>query len=551
MRLGISKTLKKSGLYKRNVESGVSKRVRKIELFDTTLRDGTQSEGVSFSVKDKLNIAKQLDEFGIHFIEGGWPGSNPKDIDFFKEVWNLELKNSRIVAFGSTRRAGINVEDDANIQAILASRVKVASIFGKTWDFHVTHALGTTLEENLSMISDTVSYLKDKGLMVIYDAEHFFDGYKANPEYAIATIKAAAEAGADRVVMCDTNGGMVPTEVYRIVTEVKELVDVPLGIHAHNDSGVAVANTLIAVALGIDHVQGTINGLGERCGNADLCAVIPNLQIKMGLSCVSDEQLARLTEMSRYVYEICNLHPDNRQPYVGSSVFAHKGGIHVSALRKHPETYEHIDPKLVGNHTRVLVSELSGMSNVLYKADEMGIKLDKESPATKKLLETVKAMEHEGYQFEGAEASFELLMQKALGTYTNLFELVGFRIISEKQNGEPLTEATIKVKVGSEIIHTAADGDGPVNALDNALRKALESVYPALKEIKLSDYKVRVLDEKSGTAAKVRVLIDTTDGKHTWGTVGVSTNIIEASWQALADSMEYGISKKMKEEEQG
>lgn len=522
--------------------------MRKIELLDTTLRDGSQSEGVSFSVKDKLSITKQLDEFGIQLIEGGWPGSNPKDIDFFKEVWDLELKNAQIVAFGSTRRAGTSVRDDANIQAIMASKVKVASIFGKTWDFHVTHALDTSLEENLSMISDTVSYLKEKGLTVIYDAEHFFDGYNANSEYAVATIKAAAEAGADRIVMCDTNGGMVPTEVHRIVTEVKELVDVPLGIHAHNDSGVAVANTLVAVALGISHVQGTINGLGERCGNADLCAVIPNLQIKMGLGCVEEEQLAKLTEVSRYVYEISNLHPDNRQPYVGNSVFAHKGGIHVSALRKHPETYEHINPELVGNTRRVLVSELSGLSNVLYKADEIGIKLDRGSPATKKLLDTVKDMEHEGYQFEGAEASFELLMKKALGTYTHLFELVGFRIISEKQNGEPVTEATIKVKVGSDIIHTAADGDGPVNALDNAMRKALESVYPALRDIKLSDYKVRVLDEKSGTAAKVRVLIDSTDGKHSWGTVGVSTNIIEASWQALVDSIEYGISKRMKQE---
>lgn len=524
--------------------------MRRIELLDTTLRDGTQSEGISLSVKDKLSIAKRLDEFGIQFIEGGWPGSNPKDMEFFEEVQELELKNARIVAFGSTRRAGVDVKDDLNIQAILGAKVKAASIVGKAWDFHVTHALGTSLEENLSMISDTVSYLKEKGLFVIFDAEHFFDGYITNQEYAVKAIKAAETAGADRIVLCDTNGGMVPTEVHRIVSEIRELVSTPLGIHSHNDSGVAVANTLVAVALGIDHVQGTINGLGERCGNADLCVVIPNLQLKMGLFCVEEEQLRKLTEVSRYVYEIANLHPDNRQPFVGSSVFAHKGGIHVSALRKHPKTYEHINPELVGNKRRVLVSELAGLSNVLYKAEEIGINLDRNAPETKNLLETIKNMEHDGYQFEGAEASFELLMKKTLGMYTHPFELVGFRIISEKQNGEPVTEATIKVKVGSEIIHTAANGDGPVNALDHAMRKALESVYSALSDIQLADYKVRVLDGKSGTAAKVRVLIDSTDGKQSWGTVGVSTNIIEASWQALTDSLEYGIFIKQKQEKE-
>ncbi len=517
--------------------------MRRIELFDTTLRDGSQAQGVSLSVKDKLNIAKRLDDIGVTYIEGGWPGSNPKDIEFFKQANSLGLKSAIITAFGSTRRADKTVEKDKSIQAILESEVKAAAIFGKSWDFHVTHALKTTLDENLAMIYDSVKYLTEKGIQVIFDGEHFFDGYKANPDYAMATIKAAEDAGAQTIALCDTNGGMLPSEVQSIIEAVIKGIKTPLGIHAHNDSGLGVANTLVAVNLGVNHIHGTINGLGERCGNADLCAIIPNIQLKMGIDCLGEQQLEGLTELSRYVYEICNLNPDNRQPYVGNSVFAHKGGIHVSAMRRHPETYEHINPQKVGNQRRVLVSELSGMSNVLYKAEEFGITLEKGASETKALLEKVKEMEHAGYQFEGAEASFELLMKKVLGMYKPNFELVGFRMIIDKRNEakEPVAEATIKIKVQNEIIHTVAEGDGPVNALDKALRKALEGVYPHLKTIKLTDYKVRVLDEKSATAAKVRVLIETTNDKRSWGTVGVSRNIIEASWRALVDSLEYGL----------
>lgn len=516
---------------------------RRIQLFDTTLRDGTQGEGISFSAEDKVRIAKRLDAFGIDYIEGGWPGSNPKDVEFFETVRNVSFRHARLSAFGSTRRAGVAAKDDANLQAIVASGASVASIFGKSWDFHVTNALGTTLDENIAMIADSVRFLKDQGLQVIYLGEHFFDGYKRNEQYARRTIAAAVEAGADVVVLCDTNGGSMPEEVYDIVRSVCELVPTVVGIHAHNDCGLGVANTLAAVRAGARHVQGTINGFGERNGNADLVQIIPNLQLKLGYECVSNEQLRTLTDLSRYVSELANQAPNPKHPFVGQSTFAHKGGIHVSAVLKHPETYEHIDPQLVGNERRVLVSELSGGSNVIYKAKAYGIDLDKHSPALREVVAAVKALEHQGYYFEAAEASFELLLKKALGQYHPYFELEGLRMLIEKDtmDGEPTADAIIKVRVGDEVVHTAAAGNGPVNALDNALRKALLDAYPELAHIHLTDYKVRVLDEDAATGAKVRVLIQTKSAGRSWGTVGVSTNIIEASWLALVDSVEYGL----------
>ncbi|OUM95261.1 MAG: citramalate synthase [Firmicutes bacterium ZCTH02-B6] len=515
----------------------------RIELFDTTLRDGTQGEGVSFSAEDKVLIAVRLDRFGIDYIEGGWPGSNPKDAEFFQRIRDVELHHARVTAFGSTRRAGIVPEDDANLQAIVSSGVKVASIFGKSWDFHVTHALGTTLDENLRMIGDSVRFLRAQGLDVIYDAEHFFDGYKRCRTYALETLMAAWEAGAKVLVLCDTNGGTLPDEVYEIVLAVRESIGAPLGIHAHNDCGLGVANSLAAVRAGARHVQGTINGYGERCGNADLIQVIPNLQLKMGYACVEPEQLRTLTDLSRFVSELANRTPNDHHPFVGRSVFAHKGGVHVSAVLKYPETYEHIPPELVGNERRVLVSELSGGSNVIYKARERGIQLDKDSPALKEVVATIKNLEHQGYYFEAAEGSFELLLKKAIGEYRPYFALEGLRIIIEKDdmNDEPVAEAIIKVRVGDAIVHTAAEGNGPVNALDNALRKALVDVYPELARIHLTDYKVRVLNEDGGTGAKVRVLIQSACDGQSWGTVGVSPNIIEASWIALVDSVEYGL----------
>lgn len=518
-------------------------KARRIELYDTTLRDGTQGEGISFSAEDKVKICQFLDEFGFDYVEGGWPGSNPKDVEFFRRIRDVELKRVRVTAFGSTRRVGVHVEDDANLRALVQAGTEVATIFGKSWDFHVTNALRTTLEENLRMIEESVAYLKAQGLQVIYDAEHFFDGYRANREYALETLRAAVRGGASIVVLCDTNGGRLPHEVEEAVAEVVRTIGAPVGIHTHNDSGLGVANALVAVRAGAVHVQGTINGLGERCGNCDLVQVIPNLQLKMGYVCVSDSDLARLTELSRFVSEMANVSPDPRQPFVGKSAFAHKAGIHVSALLRHPETYEHIPPERVGNKQRVLVSELSGASNIIYKAREYNIELQKDSPALRKVLATIKELEHEGYHFEGAEGSFELILKKALGVYQPYFELVGLRLTIDKRHpdDEPFAEATIKVRVGDQVLHTAADGNGPVNALDSALRKALEPAYPAIRRIKLIDYKVRVLNERAGTAAKVRVLVTSSENGRSWGTIGVSTNIIEASWRALVDSIEFGL----------
>ncbi|PKM83893.1 MAG: citramalate synthase [Firmicutes bacterium HGW-Firmicutes-13] len=521
-----------------------------LQIYDTTLRDGSQREGISFSVSDKIKITQKLDDLGISYVEGGWPGSNPKDIEYFKKIKEIPLKKVKVTAFGSTRKPNIDITFDPNIEALLSAQTKVITIFGKSWDFQVTNILGTTLKENLDMISDTIRYLKNKKIEVIYDAEHFFDGYKNNSEYALSTLEAAQEAGADIIVLCDTNGGLMPLELMDIITRIKKKIKAPLGIHAHNDSGMAAANSIIAAQMGLRHIQGTINGYGERCGNANLCTIIPNLKLKMNLDCIDDEDLKKLTKISRYISELANLSHQGSQPFVGSKAFAHKAGVHVSAVSKYEKAYEHINPEKVGNERRILVSELSGKSNVLYKARENNIELNKDHPETKEILKLIKELEYQGYQFEGAEGSFELLIWKALNSYRNLFELEGFRVIVEKRKNGPLTsEATIKLKVDNHEVHTASEGNGPVNALDNALRKALEEIYPEIKNIKLVDYKVRVLDGQDGTGSKVRVLIESSNDKKKWGTVGVSPNIIEASWIALVDSIEYGLlCKKIKEQ---
>lgn len=513
-----------------------------VKIFDTTLRDGTQGEGISLSVEDKMKIARKLDALGVHYIEGGWPGSNNKDIEFFTRVPELQLKNAKVTAFGSTRRKDTLPENDVNLNRILEVGVPVATIFGKSWDFHVHQAIQTTLEENLAMIFDSVRYLKSKGLEVIYDGEHFFDGYKNNPEYALQTIQKAEEAGADWIVLCDTNGGSLPHEISQIVTAVRQAVKTPIGIHAHNDCELGVANSLAAVAAGATQVQGTINGYGERCGNANLCSIIPNLQLKMDYSCISAEQLQSLATVARYVSEIANMHMPVNQPYVGSAAFAHKGGIHVSAILRNSSTYEHITPELVGNKQRVLVSELAGQSNLVFKAQELGLEFNNDNQQTKQLIEQIKEMEHQGYQFEGADASLELLIRDAYGKQEEAFKVESFKILMFKNENQPVvTEAIVKLNVHGETVYNAAEGNGPVNALDNALRKCLQQHYPALQNIHLSDYKVRVLDEKDTTAAKVRVLIESTDFNNSWSTVGVSDNVIEASWDALIDSIRYAL----------
>lgn len=515
--------------------------MRKIEIYDTTLRDGAQSEDISFSVEDKLRILAKLDEFGIHYIEGGWPGANPRDVEFFKQARTFKLKNSRLTAFGATHRASLTVSKDPSIKAILAAKTPVVTIFGKTWDFHVREALRVSLQRNLDLIYDTLTYLKKKVPQVIFDAEHFFDGYRANPEYALKTLEAAASAGAECLVLCDTNGGVLPGDVGNIVKEIVGKFQIPVGIHAHNDSDCAVASSIAAVESGASQVQGTINGLGERCGNANLISVIPALQLKLKYDCITADKLIKLKGVSRYVTEISNLRHFKRQPFVGDSAFAHKGGIHVSAVLRHPETYEHIRPELVGNYQRVLVSDLSGKSNIVRKISDFKLDIDPDSPKVLEIVKELKQLENQGFQFEGAEASLELLIKKNFGLYRKLFDLIGFRVIVEKrkEGEDPLSEATIMIRTPQGIEHTAADGNGPVNALDRALRKALEKFYPQLKEVSLLDYKVRVLTAGEGTDTNVRVLVESGDGKHKWGTVGVSTNIIEASWQALVDSIEY------------
>jgi len=519
----------------------------KVKLYDTTLRDGSQGEGISYSVMDKIRIAGELDMLGIHYIEGGWPGSNPKDMEFYLKMAKKPLKNSRLVAFGSTRKADTSAAQDKNLKAILKSRAKILTIFGKTWGLHITDVLKTTLDENLDMIKDTVMFLVSKGLTVFYDAEHFFDAFNANSEYSLKCLLVAQEAGAKAVVLCDTNGGTLTSKISSIIREIRPQIRVGLGIHCHNDACLAVANSLAAVEAGADMVQGTINGYGERCGNADLIPIIANLKLKMGIDCIADGKLKELTHVSYFVSEISNMKQRNDQPYTGSSAFAHKGGVHINAVMKNPKTYEHISPELVGNRRRILVSELAGRTGVLIRAKDLELDLSKEDPKTKKILKLIQTLEHKGYHFEAAEASFEILMKKALKKYKKFFELEGFRVVVEKQSDKKITsEAIIKLKVKGIKEHTAAEGDGPVNALDNALRKALKDFYPALSKMHLSDFKVRVLDEKAGTASRVRVLIQSQDDMDTWSTIGVSENIIEASWQALVDSVEYKLLKDMK-----
>ncbi len=511
-----------------------------VRIFDTTLRDGTQGEKVSFSADDKVRIAVKLDQMGIHYIEGGWPGSNPKDLEFFNRVKKRKFRNAKIVAFGSTCRAGSVPEEDRNIRALLDAETDTVSIFGKSWLLHVHQALQISPEENLKIIADSVSWLKKNGKEVIYDAEHFFDGYKDNPEYALKTLAAAEFAGADTLVLCDTNGGTLTHEISEIVDEVKRKTTAELGIHAHNDCELAVANTLAAVAAGCTHLQGTINGYGERCGNANLCSVIPNLQIKQQIKCIPEENISGLLTLSRFVSEVANLVPDNKLPYVGRSAFAHKGGIHVSAVMKNEQTYEHIKPEEVGNVRRVLVSDLSGKSNICYKSDELGMKLKKNNEEVPKIVQKLKELENDGFQFEAAEASFELLVKKMTEPWSEFFTLEGIRVIVEKDAvGATRSEATIRVNVNGQTEHSAAEGNGPVHALDRALRKALCQFYPDIAKVQLRDYKVRVLNEKDGTGARVRVLIDSGQNGSSWGTVGVSENIIDASWQALTDSINY------------
>jgi 2-isopropylmalate synthase len=513
---------------------------KKIYLYDTTLRDGTQSETVSLSVMDKIVITQKLDQFGIHYVEGGYPGSNPKDKEFFEKGKRLRLKTAKLCAFGMTRRVGKKVGEDPNMKALLSAETPVITVVGKSWDFHVTEALRTTLDENLKAIRETMDYLKKRTEEVFFDAEHFFDGYKRNPKYAMKTLAAAVDGGADWLVLCDTNGGSLPSEIARIVREVRKATRIPLGIHTHNDSEMAVANTLVAVENGATQVQGTINGYGERCGNANLCSIIPNLALKMGCEVIPPGQLEELTGLSRYVAEVANLGHWLHQPFVGSAAFAHKGGMHVSAIRRHPGTYEHIEPGTIGNRRRVLISDLSGRSNILSKFQEKGIQFKPGDPAAEGILEQIKDLEHKGYQFEAAEGSFEILVRRAMGTHVPFFELKGFRVIDEKRSEgeEPIAEATIMVQVDGTVEHTAALGNGPVNAMDNAIRKALEKFYPELSEVELLDYKVRVISS-GGTGSSVRVLIRSGDKETEWGTVGVSHNIIEASWQALVDSIRY------------
>ncbi len=521
-----------------------------VQLYDTTLRDGVQGAGISFSVEDKLKIARRLDELGVHYIEGGWPGANPKDAEFFARARSLSLSQATLVVFGSTRRKDTRAADDSLLRDLLDTGAKVFTLVGKSWDVHVTGVLKTTPDENLRMIDDSIRFLKSGGKVVFFDAEHFFDGYRSNAEYALRTVEAAAEAGADCVVLCDTNGGALPGEV-AIAVETAGRVGVPLGIHAHNDGELAVANTLVAVQSGVIQVQGTLNGYGERCGNANLCSIIPALKLKMGIDCVSDEQLARLTEVSHYVSELANLSPDPSLPYVGNSAFTHKAGQHISAVIKQEESYQHIDPDLVGNRSKVLVSELSGMSAITYKASELGLDAPGGEQA-RAVLEHIKTLENQGFQYEDAEASFELLLRRSQPEYKSPFELVDFMVIVEKHRRIPtalskeelLSEAMVKVKVGEEIFHTAAEGNGPVNALDAALRKALEWFYPSVAVVRLADYKVRILDESIGTGSRVRVLMEFSDGEHDWHTMGSSTNILEASWIALADSLEYWLLRK-------
>ena len=515
---------------------------KRVTIYDTTLRDGSQREGISFSVADKLRITSLLDELGVAYIEGGWPGSNPKDVAYFEQARQLDLRQARVAAFGSTRRKGVTPQADANLQALLAAQTPVVTVVGKTSMLHVKDVLQTTAEENLRMIEDSLAFLKEAGREVIYDAEHFFDGAKLDMEYGFDTLAAAAAGGADVIVLCDTNGGSMPWEVADFFFKARELFPhVQLGIHTHNDSEMAVANSLAAVRAGAVHVQGTINGYGERCGNANLCSIIPDLIIKMETPCLAQEgDLATLTHLSRTVAEIANLAPDTHLPYVGRSAFAHKGGIHVAAMRRNVDSYQHITPEAVGNETRVVVSDLSGRGNLLSKAEELGLDVSKDEAV--RVLNDIKKLENAGFAFEGAEASVAVRLRRAGPDYEPLFNLIDFTVIVEDRRGRgQIAEAMVKLDVDGDVVHTAAEGNGPVNALDLALRKALLPKYPALRDIQLVDYKVRILDSENATGAMTRVLIDSYNGAESWSTVGAGTDIICASWLALVDGVEYGL----------
>ncbi len=512
-----------------------------IQIYDTTLRDGTQREGISLSCADKLRIARKLDELGVTFIEGGWPGSNPKDVEFFASAQDMEWKTALVVAFGSTCRAGGGPEDDENIAALLAARTPACTVVGKTWTLHVTEVLRTTLDDNLRLIEASLAYVRAQGRRVIYDAEHFFDGFKADGAYALETLRAAVRGGAETVALCDTNGGAMPWEITEIVREVKAAIQYPFGIHTHNDGECAVINSLAAVREGAIQVQGTINGYGERCGNANLCSIIPDLELKLGLRCLPEGNLPKLYEVAHFVAEVANLAPDEHLAYVGKSAFAHKGGLHVAAMRRTEKSYQHIDPELVGNQMRVVVSELSGRGNLLSKAEEYGLDVNGGAEVAG-VLNEIKALEAQGFSFEAAEASVAMMMKRQQPGYVPPFELIDFSVNVEHRQGRGIfAEATVKVRVDGEVLHTAAEGNGPVNALDLALRKALIPRYPAMAHFQLADYKVRILDGSNGTAATTRVLIDTQNGAKRWSTVGAGTNIIDASWRALADSVEYGL----------
>ena len=519
-----------------------------IQIYDTTLRDGTQREGISLSCEDKLRIASKLDALGVSFIEGGWPGSNPKDAEFFERARDLPWQTARLAAFGSTCRVGGGPEDDANIRALLDAGTPVCTVVGKSSVLHVTEVLRTTLEENLRIIEQSLAYLKAQGRWVVYDAEHFFDGYRGDPEYALETLRAAARGGAETLVLCDTNGGSLPWQIAGIIRTVKAAVATPLGIHAHNDSETAVSNSLAALHEGATQVQGTVNGYGERCGNANLCSVIPAAELKLGKTCLPAGRLRLLAEVSHFVAEVANLAPDEHLPYVGRSAFAHKGGIHVAAMRRSADSYQHVAPELVGNKMRVVVSELSGRGNVIAKAEELGLDITGREDVSG-VLHEIKELEARGFSFEAAEASVAMLLKRQEPGYRPPFELVDFLVNVEHRSGRGiLAEAMVKVRVNGEVLHTAAEGDGPVDALDAALRKALLPHHPRGAQLHLSDYKVRILDSSTGTAAVTRVLIDTHDGARTWSTVGASTNIIEASWRALVDSIEYGLTVKGRRE---
>jgi 2-isopropylmalate synthase len=516
--------------------------MKKIEIYDTTLRDGAQGEGISFSGVGKIRVAKMLDELGVDYIEGGYAASNPKDMEFFHAIKKENLRHARVAAFGSTRRAGVKASEDAGTLALIEAGTPVVTIFGKSWAFHVHEVLRTTEEENRAMIADTVRFLKENGREVIYDAEHFFDGYKDSPAHALATLRAAKEAGADRIVLCDTNGGTPYFEVGDITREVIVQIGGHIGIHTHNDSELGVANSLEAVRMGAMHVQGTINGFGERCGNANLVSIIPNLGLKMGYQVLSHpDKMKQLKAAADFVYEMANVRPNEKAAFVGHSAFAHKAGMHVDGVNKNPQSFEHIEPSSVGNQRRVLISELSGTSNVFLKAVEMGLNLDKKSPEVKTILKELEEMERKGYEFEAAEASFKLLIQKVLKAHKPFFALDAFRVIVEKRSAEDacVSEASVKLRINGEVMHTVGEGDGPVDALNEAMRKALAAAFPSINDVSLVDYRVRILDPEEATAAKTRVLIESTDGTETWGTVGVSTNLIEASWEALVDSVEY------------